>query len=283
MISPTTQHSLVRSQYAPESGTPFYRRVMGDGSPTIHYGIYDSPHTSMREAIETASKRLLEMAALRLGNSSPKTIIDLGSGPGGTAHWLARETQARITCVDLCEHHHQENLAIAWALGLRERIDTWTGSFEALPTEWHGKFDLAWSQEAFCHATDPLTASTEAYRTLKNGGVLVFSDVLLSENAPTEASEIYSSVNAVARWSTLSQHRENLTKAGFKEIIFDDWTEHLAENFQRMLLQIETHREALLNEGVPFEMLERFARSLEQRLQWAPGSVLRWGGFSCYV
>lgn len=281
MSSYNDHHSLVRSQYDLESGTPFYRQVMGDGSPVIHYGIYDSPETSMRQATENASKRLLDIALRCLSFEKPDRIIDLGSGPGGTAHFLARETQASVTCVDLCEHHHQENMAIAASLGLAEQVRTWTGSFESLPRDWSGKFDLAWSQEAFCHAADKLAAFHEAQRVLRSGGVLVFSDILLAENAPDEASEVYSRVNAVARWTTVNQHIEDLTKAGFREITFHDWTPYLVENFRRMLQQIESSREALLKAGVPNEMLDRFAESLEERLRWSPGTVLRWGAFSC--
>lgn len=281
MSSHDSHHSLVRSQYDLESGTPFYRQVMGDGSPVIHYGIYESAETSMRQATENSSRKLLDIALRCLSSAKPTRIIDLGSGPGGTAHFLAHETQASVTCVDLCEHQHRENMAIATTLGLAKKIETWTGSFESLPHDWSGKFDLAWSQEAFCHAADKLAAFQEARRVLRNGGVLVFSDVLLAENTPDEASEVYSRVNAVARWTTVIQHIEDLTKAGFREITFHDWTPYLAENFQRMLQKIEIHRESLRQAGVPNEMLERFTESLKQRLRWSPGTVLRWGAFSC--
>lgn len=158
MNSHEDHHSLVRSQYDLRSGTPFYRQVMGDGSPVIHYGIYESAETSMRQATENSSKRLLEIALDRLSPATPDLIIDLGSGPGGSAHFLAEETPASLTCVDLCAHHHRENMEIAASLGLAGRIGTWTGSFESLPQDWSGKYDLAWSQEAFCHAADKLAA-----------------------------------------------------------------------------------------------------------------------------
>ena len=281
MSSHEDHHSLVRSQYDLQSGTPFYRQVMGDGTPVIHYGIYDYPETSMRQATENSSKRLLEIALGCMPSHHPNRIIDLGSGPGGSAHFLAKATHASVTCVDLCEHQHMENRETATSLGLSDRIETWTGPFEVLPHDWSGKFDLAWSQEAFCHAADKLAAFQEAHRVLHSGGVLVFSDILLAENAPTEASEVYSRVNAVARWTTVKQHIEDLTKAGFVEITFHDWTPYLAENFQRMLGQIETHRASLRESGVPVEMMERFTESLRERLRWSPGNVLRWGAFCC--
>jgi cyclopropane fatty-acyl-phospholipid synthase-like methyltransferase len=281
MSSHDKHHSLVRSQYNLESGTPFYRQVMGDGSPVIHYGIYESSETSMRQATENSSMRLLEIALQYLSSDKLNHIIDLGSGPGGSAHFLAQQTQARITCVDLCDHHHQENIEIASSLGISDQMETWMGSFENLPHDWTERFDLAWSQEAFCHSADKLAAFQEAHRVLRRGGMLVFSDILLVEDTPSEASSVYSRVNAVARWTTVNQHIEDLTKAGFIEITFHDWTPHLAENFQRMLLQIKTHQGSLHKAGVPNDMLERFSESLKQRLRWLPGTVLRWGAFSC--
>jgi sarcosine/dimethylglycine N-methyltransferase len=254
---------------------------MGDGAPVIHYGIYDTASTTMREATEAATRRLLRMAldfseGLRLDQ-----IIDMGSGPGGSAHLLATELGAKVTCVDLCEHHHEENLAIARELGLSHMIETWTGSFECLPADWNRRFALAWSQEALCHAQDKCATFREVRRVLCDGGVFAFSDILLSASAPVSEAEVFRQVNAVTQWSSAAEHLRDLKEAGFTEISHIDWTVHLNENFRRMKRQIHQNREHLLREGVAKGLLDRFADSLEKRLAWAPGSVLEWGSFVC--
>jgi sarcosine/dimethylglycine N-methyltransferase len=276
-------HRLVREQYSPASGVPFYRCVMGGGAPVIHYGIYDTPATSMREATETATRRLLGIAIERRGGAIPREIIDLGSGPGGAAHLLAAETGACVTCVDLCGHHNRENEAIARSLGLGGLIETWTGSFEQLPAEWTGKFGLAWSQEALCHSRDKVAFLREARRMLQPDGVLVFSDILIAENAPAGEAEAFSRVNAVVEWSTAAGLRRNLALAGFEDVVHQDWTPCLTENFRRMRAQITINRDLLLKSGVPEKLLDDFAASLDKRLAWPPGSVLQWGVFSCRV
>jgi sarcosine/dimethylglycine N-methyltransferase len=254
---------------------------MGDGAPVIHYGIYEDPGTSMRQATENATRRLLEMALRKTGSSFPNEIIDLGSGPGGSAHFLARETAATVTCADLCPHHNRENETIAATLGLADRIRTWTGSFEKLPSEWIGKFDLAWSQEALCHASDKAATLRETIRVLCPGGVLVFSDIVISENAPAAEAGVFGEVNAVTRLGTAQDHLRDLAEAGFMETEHIDWTPHLNENFRRMRAQIEFYRERLLTEGVPAALLEKFAASLDQRIAWPDGTVLEWGAFVC--
>jgi SAM-dependent methyltransferase len=274
-------HQNIREQYASEAGAAFYRSVMGDGAPVIHYGIYESPSTPMREATENATRRLLELALQRLGGVFPAEVIDMGSGPGGPAHLLARETGATVTCVDLCDRHHLENEVIARTLGLGDRIHTWTGSFERLPQDWSGRFGLAWSQEALCHSQDKPAALREARRVLRPGGVLVFSDILLAANATAGEARVFSKVNAVTQWSTAGEHLRHLAEAGFEEIVHHDWTPHLSENFRRMRDRIIQSRDALLDAGVAADLLDRFADSLDKRIAWKPGSVLEWGVFSC--
>jgi ubiquinone/menaquinone biosynthesis C-methylase UbiE len=213
----TDHHRGILAQYSAEVGTAFYRTVMGDGVPVIHYGIYVEPSTSMQQATENATRRLLEIALRKSGIFPPKEIIDLGSGPGGSAHFLAKQTAATVTCVDLCPHHHRENETLAASLGLADRIRTWTGSFEIMPDDWAGKFDLAWSQEALCHASDKPAALREIRRVLRPGGVFVFSDILLSETAPPSEAEVFGKVNAVTKLSTAKDHLRDQTEDGFTE------------------------------------------------------------------
>lgn len=275
----TDHHRGILAQYSPEAGTAFYRTVMGDGAPVIHYGIYDEPSISMRQATENTTRRLLEIARRKLGPFPPTAIIDLGSGPGGSAHFLASQTAATITCVDLCPHHNRENETLAAAHGLADRIRTWTGSFEKMPDEWDGQFDLAWSQEALCHATDKAATLREIRRVLRPGGILVFSDILLSETAPASEADAFNKVNAVTRLSTARDHLRDLAAAGFTGTQHLEWTPHLGKNFRRMRAQIEVNRDRLIAQGVPAALLERFAASLDQRLAWREGSVLEWGAF----
>lgn len=275
----TDHHRGILTQYSAVVGTVFYRTVMGDGAPVIHYGIYEDSSTSMRQATENATRRLLEIALRKSGTFPPKQIIDLGSGPGGSAHFLAQQTAATVTCVDLCAHHHRENETVATELGIHDQIRTWTGSFEKLPEDWSGKFDLAWSQEALCHATDKPAALREIRRVLRPGGVLVFSDILLSETAPTHEAKVFSNVNTITRLSTAQDHLRDLTAAGFTKTEHINRTPHLHENFRRMRSQIESNHDQLLAQGVPAALLESFATSLGQRLAWREGSVLEWGAF----
>lgn len=128
-------------QYASDSGIAFYQQVMGDGDLIIHYGIYKTPEDSMTTAIKRATLTLLEQAQKHL-KEKPKTILDLGSGPGGGAHLLAQQTKAQIHCVDLSSRFNDQNESKAKELNLQQQITTHTKAFENLPSDWSGAFDL---------------------------------------------------------------------------------------------------------------------------------------------
>lgn len=276
MNEETRHHEKIREQYAPDTGAMFYRLVMGDGAPVIHYGIYQNAATPMRVATAAATERLLEIALLAAAGRLPRQVLDLGSGPGGPAHHIAARTGAQVTCVDLCELHHRENESIAADLGLAEKIHTWCGSFESLPEEWDGRFDLVWSQEAICHALDPEAVFRGAFRVLRPGGTLVFSDILVADHADESTADAFRLVNAVTSFRTASEITAQMTRQGFGGIRLEDWSAHLPENFRRMRHQIERHRHELCAMGVDQAWLDRFAASLDQRLAWPAGSVLCW-------
>ncbi len=280
MNEESSHYDRIREQYSEGSGFVFYRRVMGDGMPVIHYGIYPSEGTPMGDATTLATERLMDIALRRTGVRPWRHILDLGAGPGGSAHHLAARSHAEVTCVDLCKHHHAENQRMAADLGLAGKIHTWCGSFERLPGDWSGGFDLAWSQEAICHAADPVAVFNGAFRVLRPGGVMVFSDILLAGEVDEARAAAFRQVNAVTTCRTVSEVSGWLADAGFSDINYEDWSHHLPENFRRMRRQIDLFRDDMCAAGVDGGFLDRFAASLDQRIAWPPCSVLQWGAFS---
>jgi len=268
-------HSSVIDQYASDNGIIFYQHVMGAGAPVIHYGIYQNQDDDMIAATQAATLSLLEHAQ-QLFSVPPLRILELGSGLGGSAHMLARETGADVQCVDLCSRLNRHNEETAEELNLKSQVTTWTGSYEDLPEEWSESFDLVWSQEAFCHAFDHVRVFEEAHRCLKPGGVLAFSDIMLSNSVSEEDAKTYSSVNVISKWSNIDDTLADLGQAGFAAPVTQDWSQYLPENFSRMLYQIRENYDELVRAGVEQDFIQGFEKSLEARLKWPAGEVLCW-------
>ena len=88
-------------------------------------------------------------------SETPVRVLDLGSGKGGAARWLAKTYGCHVTCFNLGQKQNEFNKAKAVSDGIGALIDTHLGSFnEPLPLDWTDSFDLVWSQEAFCHSVD---------------------------------------------------------------------------------------------------------------------------------
>jgi sarcosine/dimethylglycine N-methyltransferase len=280
MVSHSDIHDRVRAQYAGDGGAAFYRRVMGDGGAAIHYGHYAAADTPMADAVRASTLTLLEMAA-RHGGAMPRRVIDLGAGAGGSAHLVAERTGAHVTCVDLCPELHAANLRDAEAAGLAGQIETWQGSFDALPAGWDASFDLAWSQDALCHAPDRLAVLREIRRVLAAGGLLVFSDILRDDAATAADVAAFTGVNAVDALASMSQTTAALAEAGFDLLDRADWSGLLRANFAAMLAQIARHRTEMIGEGVSAARIDGFAKSLESRMAWSGRHVMRWVALVC--
>lgn len=278
----STQQQRILDQYSSPAGRCFYRYVMGDGSDHIHYGLYSNKETKMIDALTASCQQLLTMALSHNDCDSMKEILDLGAGAGGPAKCLLSWTDANVTCVDLGEPPLQALEKWALTANLSHRLRTFNESYHKLPSEWSKKFDLVWSQDALCHAADRLAVFFEAKRVLRSGGVFVFSDILLAENAPEEFARAFTAVNAVQNLGNMKEYYRDLQEAGFSKIQCEDWSSHLPMNFQRMRQQIENWRSNMLQEGVSPEIINRFAEALDQRLRWPPGAVLNWHAFMCF-
>lgn len=276
-MSPNT--NAILAQYASPAGRALYRRMMGGGGDHIHYGIHSGDNDPPHEAATRSSRQLLDGV---LGSGlAPLRILDLGAGAGGAAKCLLEWTSATVVCVDLGEEPLRGLETWAKEAGLSSRLEVQVRSFESLPSAWEGRFDLVWSQDAFCHAEDRGAVFREARRVLGRSGVLAFTDILLSETSPPDEARVFASVNSGPRLGMPTEDLRELARAGFGSIRREDWSRHLPRNFRRMLDILRNEREALLEDGVEESTLDEFGASLERRLRWPVGGVLQWWAHWC--
>ncbi len=129
----STSQRKVLEQYDSEQGLQFYQNFMGEFN--IHYGIYETPYDSVIRASENTIKFLVDLIQQRLLIRPEHCIVDLGSGCGGAAHYLALTYGCQVTCVNLCPNQNQQNYLRAQELGIAHLIDLVECSFEELPQD----------------------------------------------------------------------------------------------------------------------------------------------------
>ena len=154
----------------------------GDSGSSSNTGYYDEPTLAwslrsvgphLHPGGEEATVLLAQRAASH-GFPVGSSVLDLGSGLGAPARFLARRFQSTVVGIDIERESHLAARAAANAEGLVQRCPLLLGVAEALPFA-AAAFDVVWSQDALCHMHKE-AAIREVSRVLRPGGLLAFSD-----------------------------------------------------------------------------------------------------------
>ena len=145
-----------------------YARVWGD---SIQFGFYGSPTTDLEAAVVETKRRMLLVA--HLGPNAH--VLEVGSGWGATARYLARAAGLMVTATNIEEDHLVVGRTLAELSGVGSLVANEYADFHDLPFA-DQMFDAWWAQEATVHATDKPKMFREARRVLKPGGRITFTD-----------------------------------------------------------------------------------------------------------
>ena len=104
-------------------------------------------------------------------------VLDVGSGLGGSARYLAVEYGCQVTGIDLTHVYCDVATMLSQRLDLSSRTVFHQGSALALPYA-DATFDLVWTEHAQMNIADKEGLYTEMARVLKPGGRLALHDIL---------------------------------------------------------------------------------------------------------
>lgn len=170
--------STARDYYNSSDADNFYFTIWG--GEDIHIGLYDHPE----EPIVDASRRTVQqMASLLEGLGETSRVLDIGSGFGGAARYLAKTFGCRVVALNLSETENDRNRKMNQEQGLDHLIEVVDASFEELPYP-KDSFDVVWSQDAILHSGDRSKVLEEVARVLKPGGRFVFTDPMMADDCP---------------------------------------------------------------------------------------------------
>jgi len=204
-----------------------------------------------------------ELVAL-LEPQPEEAILDIGSGIGGPARWIASRSGCTVTGVDLTPEFCDAARALNAASGMSDRVRIMQGSALALPLP-DASFDRAYSHNVVMNIADKAGVYQQAFRVLKPGGRLVLCHVNAAPNGPPTFPVPWAAVPENSFLATEEETRRDLAAAGLEIVSFLDTSQtHLSAN-RTMRRKIET--EGLPSSGPRVLMGDRYLQLLINSLR----------------
>jgi sarcosine/dimethylglycine N-methyltransferase len=204
-------------------------------------------------------------------------VLDIGSGYGGAARYLATTTGCHVTALNLSEKENERNREINTQRGLTDKIDVVDGSFEAIPAE-DNSFDLVWSQDAILHSGHREQVLAEVARVLKPGGRFIFTDPMQADDCPSGVLQPILDRIHLASLGSPAFYRWELSKLGLKEILFEENTSQLVNHYSRVRSETVARRTEL-EKAVSPEYIDRMIKGLGHWVDGGDKGYLSWGIF----
>lgn len=167
-----------------------------------------------------ATKALAELGQVPRG----ARVLDLGSGLGGPARYLAAEFDCDVVGIDLTPEFCEVASALSERVGLGERTRFRVGDATNLPLE-EATFDLVWTIQMQMNVDDKAHLYAEVARVLRPGGRFVCQEVCLGNGEPLEYPVPWATTPAQSFLVAPDAMRALINAAGLLDVVWRDITE----------------------------------------------------------
>ncbi len=167
---------------------------------------YDHFHGRGLEATE-------DMAA-QLRITAGDHVLDVGSGLGGPARYLARRFGCRVSGIDLTDEFCAVARHLTALLGLDERVSITEGDALAMPYD-DAAFDGAYSMNVSMNIADKRALYREIHRVLKPGAWLMLSEAAQGPGGAPDYPTPWARTAASSFLATEAETRASLEACGF--------------------------------------------------------------------
>lgn len=207
-----------------ESGKDTARLAPADLAPV------DEFHIRGREA----TKELAERADLSPG----LRVLDVGSGLGGSARYLAAERGCKVDGIDLTQVYVDTARSLAELVGLGGSVRFRQASALALPFD-DGAFDLVWTEHVQMNIADKRRFYGEIARVLAPGGRLAFHDIFQGGGGEPHFPVPWAGDASLSTLETAPAVRRILKDLGFRILDWADKTAYSRDWYAATLEKLE--------------------------------------------
>jgi sarcosine/dimethylglycine N-methyltransferase len=261
---------MAEEYYDSNEADAFYLNVWG--GEDIHIGLYETPD----ENIARASRRTVETLAGQLSTlTTDSRVIDLGSGYGGAARYLAKNFGCYVDCLNLSKTQNILNQKNNLKTGLTDTINIIHGSFEDIPVS-NDSYDIVWSQDAILHSGNRPRVLDEITRVLKPGGEVIFTDPMQADGCPVGVLQpIFDRIH-LATLGSFNFYRSELLERGFEEVTVLPMLDQMRTHYTRVGEDLQSRYYEIINLSSQ-EYVDKMLSGLGQWINGADKGYLAWG------
>jgi ubiquinone/menaquinone biosynthesis C-methylase UbiE len=173
-----------------------------------------------------------DILAETAGIAAHHHVLDVCSGMGGPARYLALRIGCRVTGLDFTESRHRSAQRLTALVGLEHLVSFRHGNALDMPFE-DASFDAVIGQEAWCHVPDKPRLIAECVRVVKPGGVIAFTDILARAGLGEDEMGRLREEMTFPSLETLEGYAALLERNGCSVALRDD----LSDEWARILVQ----------------------------------------------
>ncbi|KAF7132887.1 hypothetical protein RHSIM_Rhsim09G0190300 [Rhododendron simsii] len=167
---------------------------------------------------------------------TPKNVVDVGCGIGGSSRYIARKYEAQCQGITLSPVQAQRANALAAAQGLADKVSFQVADALNQPFP-DAQFDLVWSMESGEHMPHKAKFVNELARVAAPGGTIIIvtwchRDLSPSEESlrPEEKALLQKICDAyhLPAWCSAADYVKILESLSLQDIKTADWSENVA-------------------------------------------------------
>ena len=177
-------------------------------------------------------------------------VADFCAGLGGTVRYLAYRYEADVTGIELTPARVAGAQDLNRRVGLEQTARVIEGNVMDVPLV-DASMEAVVSQEAFCHVPDRSKTLSEAFRILKIGGRLAFTDWVAHKPLNAEDAELMWQGMAIQPLPTIEGYCSLARAAGFHVLSTTDLTAEWGPILKDRLAMYQALREEARRAGTP--------------------------------
>ena len=204
----------------------------------------------------------------RLNFEPDHRVLDIGSGIGGPARYVASRFGCRVEGIDLTQEFCDVAEELTRWVELSDQIEYRQGNALALPFE-DMSYERAYTQNVSMNIANKALFYGEAFRVLKPNGLLAAAELGKGPAGELIYPMPWAETPATSFLADMDETRKTLQQIGFEIVEFNDTTKTMLEFYERARAKLEAEGPPILGVHVVLgpsakKKLQNSARSIEQ-------------------